>query len=153
MPSGKTHATASGVLAAVTAAAIFPRLLYNDPVGIVTLPVGVLSGILLSPDLDVDGGNISNAIIRRKVGTLAQWVWYAFWWPYSKVTTHRGTSHMPVIGTVLRVLYLLAPIFTVFYLVGWGSTVRVIMESNSFWWWFLGLTASDLLHEIMDAFF
>lgn len=88
---------------------------------------GALVGILLTPDLDVDAGNISNQIIREKIGgrpngkqkshpwfivrRRVAWAvekaWDGLWYFYRKSLKHGSElSHFPVIGTIGRLAYL-----------------------------------------------
>jgi len=137
MPSGRIH-TATTLALAVGSA------LSGQPTA---ATVGVLSGLILSPDLDVDDGFIGLAHLRRVpiVGTALSWAWRAFWWPYSKAVPHRSAiSHAPVVGTVFRVLYLSLPLLAVNVM---GAPLKLPTE---FWAWFIGLCASDALHIVLD---
>lgn len=89
--------------------------------------VGALVGIMLTPDLDVDAGNISNQIIREKIGGrpngkqkghpwfivrrrvawIAEKIWDGLWYFYRKSLKHGSElSHFPVISTLFRLGYL-----------------------------------------------
>lgn len=152
MPSGKVHtamtiATASGVIA--------PYAVVNlggDPYLYIA---GCLAGILLTPDHDVDAGNISHSIIR-KVSTVSEKIWKYFWLPYALAIPHRGTlSHFPFIGTLARLGYLMAGINLIGF-IGWGivSLVGIDTMSHFIWWWnwsfFFGLAHSDIVHWAAD---
>lgn len=135
MPSGRVHTTATILLAIGT----FP--LANPP-----LTAGVLSGLILSPDLDVDDGFIGLAHLRRVgcLGNVLSGIWRAFWYPYSKIVPHRSPiSHSIIFGTVVRVGYLILPLLALSFF------VPVSVES---WFgvWFVGLCLSDALHIVMD---
>lgn len=103
MPSGRTHATISFYTAGLS-------LLYLPTLGasreqVASFAVGCLSGIVLTPDLDVRR-TVSN-MVMDDIGVLPGFLWELFWWPYSKLIPHRSIlSHGPIIGTMLRVLYL-----------------------------------------------
>jgi len=71
-----------------------------------TLPLGILFGVFMDPDLDLPGKTMSEARMRQVNPVLGQ-LWYWFWWPYAKMSHHRGISHVPVLGTGIRVVYLL----------------------------------------------
>lgn len=77
MPDGRTHTTASIIAAPITGAA---ALFITDPLPAVVIATGVLAGILIGPDLDVDGGNYSMAVIRRTplIGRMLAIMWSAF---------------------------------------------------------------------------
>lgn len=102
--------------------------------------VGVLTGLFLSGDLDVDNGNVSmyyTRAIHPVIGTA--WRWY--WLPYGRLIGHRSAlSHLPVLSTFIRLACVLWP----------------------FWWWAghvwwpplaftLGLCYADLLHWMADV--
>ena len=70
---------------------------------------GVLYSILVSPDSDVDAGYISHYYIRKVFGRIGDWYWSNLRKPYAKNFKHRGVSHIPVIGTLTRLSYILAP--------------------------------------------
>lgn len=88
---------------------------------------GALVGILISPDLDVDAKNISNQIIREKIGgrpnakqkdkpwfvfrRRVAWavekVWDGLWYFYRESVKHGSPlSHFPVLSTLFRLAYL-----------------------------------------------
>ena len=100
---------------------------------------GVLSGVYLTPDLDVDNG-IRSFTYMPKIITP---VWRAFWYPYAKAIKHRSPlSHLPGLGTAIRVAYMATPLFVA------GAI------DNTHWWfapWFVGLVVSDTLHWLMDG--
>ena len=137
MPNGRTHTAATVMLAVGT----LP--LANPP-----LTAGVLSGLILSPDLDVDDGFIGLAHLRRigYIGGLLAGFWRAFWYPYSKIVPHRShISHSVFFGTALRVGYLAIPLLALSFF------VHIPVKS----WvgiWFIGLCLSDALHIFMDYF-
>ena len=88
---------------------------------------GALVGIMIGPDLDVDAKNISNQIIREKIGgkpsgrqkhtpwfvirRRVAWavekVWDGLWFIYRGSVKHGSPlSHFPVISTLFRLAYL-----------------------------------------------
>lgn len=136
MPSGRVH-TATTLILAVGS------LPMSDP----ALTVGIVSGLILSPDLDVDEGFIGLAHLRRVpfVGTSLAWLWRAFWWPYSKTVPHRSAiSHAPLVGTSLRVGYLALPLLAV-NIMGVPMTLPTDLGR-----WFIGLVLADVLHILLD---
>ncbi len=136
MPSGRVHTLTTLGLAVGS-------ILMVDPV----VSVGILSGLILSPDLDVDDGFIGLSHLRRMpvVGTALSWIWRAFWWPYSKTVPHRSAiSHAPIVGTVLRVGYLTLPLLVMNFM-GVPMTLP-----TGFGRWFIGLCLADGLHIILD---
>ena len=94
MPIGKTHTKMSAWLA-VGLAPVSPAA-----------ALGCLSGVLLSPDLDVDAGYYGLHVIRTIWGEAGADVWRAFWLPYAKIMPHRSiASHFPLFSTAVRLGY------------------------------------------------
>jgi len=85
---------------------------------------GLLFGIPLTPDLDLSQNGI--------------------WKLYGKWFKHRGTSHVPVIGTLSRVFYLF-PIIALFLIIS-GTEINVTISAKVL----SGLILSDILHLLMD---
>ena len=136
MPSGRAHTVGTLAIAACTI-----------PLANPALTAGVLSGLILSPDLDVDEGFIGLAHLRRVgcVGGVLSGVWRAFWYPYSKLVPHRShISHSIIFGTIARVFYLSLP-FLFINLMGVPLAIP-----QWFGMWFIGLCLSDALHIVMD---
>lgn len=150
MPDGRTHTTASLIAAPITGAA---ALFIVDPLQAATVAIGVYAGILIGPDLDVDGGNYSLAVIRRTplVGPALAALWRVFWWPYSKLAAHRGFSHWPLIGTLGRLLYIAIAIFIPVAIFNAGITLPARIEKLAPFF-VAGIAISDLLHIFMDGF-
>lgn len=139
MPAGSTHDRFTIALtAAVAPAAYFAT---GSVELAVVAGVGCLSGLVLSPDLD-NGPCMSWAWVRRMFGPLVAAVWGYYWWPYSKMFSHRGLwSHGPVIGTLGRVLYFPFNPFVFCNLVGqWEIALA----------WFGGLCVADTMHALLD---
>jgi Uncharacterized metal-binding protein len=100
MPSGKVHDTITIVATAVTAPVwwLLAPPEWNGAGMIGTFSGATLfSGLLLSPDLDLDSS------IYRRWGPLR-----VLWWPYQKALPHRSfLSHSLVVAPVLRIAYFL----------------------------------------------
>lgn len=136
MPSGKTHSMTTIGLALGSVCAFEPAL-----------TVGILSGLILSPDLDIDEGFLGLHHLRRIpiIGKPLSLAWRVFWLPYSKIVKHRSViSHSIFFGTVLRVGYLALPILILNYL---GLPAHL---PDKFGQWFVGICLSDALHIILD---
>lgn len=146
MPSGRVHAAITSAAAVGLQVAGFSLALrYSEP-GLMLLGIGALSGLFLTPDLDVDAGSISHAKVRAASGCLGA-IWRLYWWPYSKIVPHRHwLSHAPVLSTLLRISYLLFPLLLISV-----DTWRVLAQSPAFLAWVAGLAISDFFHWLMDA--
>ncbi len=128
MPSGKVHAVATTLMAGSIAPALV--LLGGQPIACAAaFTAGCLVGLIVNPDLDVRHPTYSHAILRRSGGSLLGWLWGLFWWPYVHmiIPRHRHpVSHLPVLGTLIRVVYLLAALF-----LAWGL-LRVVLPLPAF---------------------
>ncbi len=153
MPNGNVHNLSTAALAVTLPAAVLAAGIL--PAGrALALSAGCLAGLLLSPDLDIDRGNISYKMVRNSMGCLPGALWKLFWWPYARLIPHRSLlSHGPLIGTLLRLVYL----FAVPALL-WGlASLAVPLPELPIprWSWLpyamIGLAASDALHSVMDA--
>lgn len=61
---------------------------------------------------------------------------------YARLAHHRGVSHMPVIGTITRLLYL-APLWLVLAWAGFPFRPWML-------WALVGLVISDTIHWVHD---
>jgi uncharacterized metal-binding protein len=149
MPSGKIHsaltmATISGVIA--------PYLVVNLGGNEYTYVAGCVVGLMVSPDMDVDGGNISDQYIR-KVSRPAQWLWRLFWTPYALLVPHRHfVSHFPIVGTLLRVGYVFMLINIINFIAWIGFQLFDTVSFLWLWDWsfFFGLCHVDAVHWAVD---
>ena len=150
MPNGFLHTRATLTLA-VAGGIIAYRL--GQPVpDVVALTGGTLVGLLLTPDLDVNKGCISNHLVRRHAGLPLGILWSVYWTPYSRMIPHRSRlSHLPVLGTCLRLAYLCILPAIIMLLAGEG----VIWPDFPAWslWALIGLVLADTLHYLMDRLF
>jgi len=107
--AGMTKGIASGV--ALGAASSY----FLSPAEISLMAVGCLLGLFLTPDADVDGGHIANYYVRKVSGRMGEWVWNLIWTPYQRGLRHRSFwSHTPIIGTTVRLIYLILPAIILF---------------------------------------
>ncbi|MDV3351963.1 metal-binding protein [Leptolyngbyaceae cyanobacterium CCMR0082] len=95
MPSGKHHDRITlWLLPLVLIGAFFITL--DMPLTVIVGLSFLLSGLMMGPDLDIQ------SVQYRRWG-LMRWIWY----PYQVAIKHRSRwSHGPLIGTIVRVLYL-----------------------------------------------
>jgi uncharacterized metal-binding protein len=147
LPSGITHSKATIVLA-VTGSLVSQHL-GHAPIETVALTGGVLTGLVLTPDLDVDVGCISKRIVRRSAGRFIAWLWALLWLPYARIMPHRShLSHLPLIGTTIRLVYL-AVLPSLLY---WFAGIGIARPEFPLlaWWGFGGLVLADTLHYLLD---
>ena len=139
MPSGRTHAFATGLVGAT--ALFFPLKTLEISI---LLSFGCFLGLVLYPDLDVNVGNYGNALVGAVFGKKLRKVWEMYWYPYSKIMPHRSfLSHLPVLSTAIRLIYIGMPIYILLNLLGisWGNDLQYVM---------FGLVSVDALHFVMD---
>lgn len=134
MPSGKTHTVATslsaGTMAIVMSYAQFPTS------EVIATFAGFMTTLVVNPDLDLN---------RRKPREVLPFLWWAFWFPYSRLMKHRSSlSHWPVISTLLRVTYLAIPIFLLTDYIGINNNI------SNYYYFFAGMVISDILHFLMD---
>lgn len=173
MPSGKIHQRvneAALLLGALTALAL--TWYATADIGMaLEIAAYALAGMLFGtyfadPDLDQDHITRTEARIRRwpVVGVPLYILFVAFWYPYAKQTRHRGLSHQPVIGTLLRlgyILFVFALINTVARWIifgtpkGWGDLLLSLIvwigrhpaQAGA---WIAGECLADMLHVLAD---
>lgn len=161
MSSGRVHAKiAWGLFLPLAIAGIY-LLPFNRALGAGCMS-GALAGVLITPDIDLEGITYEERRIYRllyPLGLLWQWLW----WPYGAVMQHRGLSHAFLLGTLTRLLYLVwvvIPVGAVAIELGYclwtGSSFDLLRISyagvpSSFWWGlFLAWAAQDAAHIIAD---
>ncbi|NPA12859.1 MAG: metal-binding protein [Aquificae bacterium] len=153
MPSGRTHDIIN--LSLMPVAAYYLKI--PDIYGFIT---GYLVGtFILSPDNDLYH---SLPVKRWKA---LRFIWY----PYSKFSTHRGLSHFPFLGSILRLLYLafilLIPVsigLLILYFIKPQLIPQVNIETATFKVvalhpftvsFFIGLFLSEIIHIITDMLY
>ncbi len=113
MSSGQHHAgMTKGIASGIGLGAISSYFL--SPIEISFMAIGCLFGLFLSPDADVDGGYIGFWYIRKLFGKPGEFLWSILWTPYQRALKHRSFwSHTPIIGTVVRLLYMACPVIII----------------------------------------
>lgn len=156
MASGKAHAIAT-VAAGIVAPPI--AVLWGGvPLAYgAAIAAGCFVGLVITPDLDIRRFTHAHEVVRRlnrQLGWLLALLWFGFWWPYARlIPRHRHPlSHLPVLGTALRLLYLGA-VYLLFY---WLFNLIFVLDPLAwpgpwFWWAAAGLALADALHYLMDV--
>lgn len=145
MSSGKAHARASLLL---SASGVPVALWTRDPLAGLVYAAGCASGVVLSPDLDVDHKTKSEEVVWRWGGALG-FVYQVYWYPYALAFKHRSFwSHFPGISTALRALYAFWWMVPLSFAISWmpGPLARWYAA-----WWLVGLCLSDAAHWVMDG--
>lgn len=117
---------------------------------------GCLSGLVISPDLDLIGMTYAEWFWMKVpvIGFLLTGLWWMAWTPYAQIMgrgpwplVHRGLSHWPIAGTLTRLAYLALP-------VGVACGYNHYLPGLEIWvlagWWAVGLMCSDLGHWLRD---
>ncbi|MEM6255127.1 MAG: metal-binding protein [Cyanobacteria bacterium P01_D01_bin.156] len=114
MPSGKNHDRITLWLLPVVLAGAF-MLTLDIALTVLVSIAFLIGGFMMGPDLDIQ------SVQYRRWGPI-RWIWY----PYQVAVKHRSVwSHGPLIGTILRVVYL-ALWIALFTIIG-------IVAINHFW--------------------
>lgn len=147
MASGASHAKAS-IIASIPAGLIVGISLGSIFYGLGT-SLGSILGIALTPDLDQEMTTFFEWKLMKKAGPLA-FLWMLAWSPYALIIPHRSFwSHFPVIGTVLRLTYIMF-LPTILYVYKGYSVVLPEFVWEGLVGAFVGLVMSDFLHWVMD---
>lgn len=145
MPSGSVHNTATITIGIITT----PIMVWKFGLDFgVAYGAGVALGTLLTPDLDqservmIKPQHIVVDIFGHTVGK----AWHLYWYPYGALMPHRSFfSHFPIVGTSIRVLYLLMTFWGICWILGFGIIVPPIPYEV-----FIGLCVADAGHYILD---
>jgi uncharacterized metal-binding protein len=99
----------------------------------------------MNPDQDVNNGNYSFSLVRKRFGNIIAWLYELYWKPYALFVSHRSfISHSPIISTVIRFIYVFwFPMFLLYY---------YSIDINWLWTFslFMGVALMDLLHIMLD---
>ena len=134
MANRRTHNAAIAVVALPSAISVW---IYTRDLLAAALSFGFcLLGQPLTPDLDQEG-----------------WVG-PFWQPYARMIEHRHIwSHLPVLGTVGRIVYvLIVPITILSVNYRWWEHIDIALLEWVALWAFVGLTIADTTHWVLDGF-
>ena len=142
MGSGRAHSVAS--LVAAVPAGVAAWYFTADIAGALAVTAGCACGAILGPDADIAGLTEGEKIVIHRLPILG-WLWAAYWWVYGKLLPHRGLSHIPILGTGTRLLYLWLFYALLALWQGWP-----LLPPTWFWPLAAGLACSDILHWIMD---
>ena len=146
MASGQVHDRITLVVSAPIG--IATAVLWGADAGLISAAACLIGGFWLSPDLDTH----SNAL--RRWGPLR-----GLWWPYRHLIPHRSLwSHGPLIGTALRLLWLLSWWVVLSLLIGWPTNAGLPpliswlkQQPHQAIALAIGLEASAWLHLILDG--
>jgi len=113
------------------------------------LALGGLGGFLITPDIDHFKRTHEEYRVYWHLGPLAGKLWQAYWSPYSIFIPHRHwISHLPGVGTAIRILYLGIPLWVSVYLL----EVEIPAWDMGYVAAFAAWTAQDFFHWVFDGF-
>ena len=120
MPSGKHHDRITlWLLPMVLVGAFFVTV--DMPTAVIIAVSFLLSGLMMGPDLDIQ------SVQYRRWGPV-RWIWY----PYQVLVKHRSRwSHGPIIGTLVRVIYL--AVWVVLFVVFGVTTINHFWQAQLSW--------------------
>jgi uncharacterized metal-binding protein len=151
--NGRVHSTVS-IITGLAGAGYAYAVLHQPIDSCGMFVVGGLAAVILSPDLDHPAGYAGLSYARRVpvFGGCISRLWELYWMPYrwlvglfTKRTAGAGDSHrswlshLPVVGTFLRLAWLLWPLW-VFY--GWFLPPYPVIAA---------LVVCDVLHSVFDS--
>lgn len=153
------------------AAALLLVPLFSGNVLDFSYTLGALVGLVINPDLDQDGLTIAETIftkiptpaVRGKgvvravrwlvrvaikgVGTTLTGIWMSVWGIYAVIMPHRHfLSHFPIVGTVGRIIYLIAVLIVFRDVTGADYTI----STQVFYRACVGLACADAGHWLRD---
>lgn len=172
MADGFTHSAATiGLATGIAVGYLSAYQVYPYEVPIIV--GGCLAGLILAPDMDVDGGWIGHYWVRRVFGKIGELYFNGIVTPYQLSFRHRGFwSHFPIISTIVRLLFLAFPFIVLilrdqqdtpaadlllrcsvsFFLLSPLYAIVVLFPPTplQFGYFSAGLALSDILHYIFD---
>ena len=107
------------------------------------MAAGAASALILSADLD-QPYSMARLRLTRRGGIVAQ-TWCTV---YDQLFRHRGLSHVPVIGTLTRLVWLVGPLAILAFVFALSPPPVEWWQPVS--WWVGGLMLADTLHSVLD---
>jgi len=142
MPSYRTHVSVNLFLGLPLGVAALKYTVQSTPMDIGSFAAAFIYGTLfLHPDLDL-ARNIRLLSLKGLLTLPFR--------PYSYLFRHRGISHIPVVGTLTRLLWLLGFFYLMAYCLDWAFPH--LMDWNHPYLWFAigGIALADLFHVMLD---
>ncbi|WP_373541140.1 DUF2227 family putative metal-binding protein [Chamaesiphon sp.] len=143
MSSGKAHDLSIAIMlppVVITAFIYLPTFIHTAAAPIIAISGYLIGGVWMSPDIDLKQSRPS-----QRLSILSP-----LWKPYRKASGHRGFSHVPVVGTLSRMIYIAIPAIFWALIVSYNPTNFLWQNRENLAAIFLGLEASCFVHLIMD---
>lgn len=142
MPNGKTHDIISTITTPIVSVVTYHLSNDVNTTIIITLSY-VFSSLMFNGDLDIVSRPYNRWFILKFI-----------WIPYQKIFYHRSFyTHGIIIGTTIRLLYLLTiPIIVLYFN---GSLIEIIQTIDTMFVLFImvGLEIGSIVHTISDKLF
>lgn len=144
MPAYRTHVTMNLFLGLPLALAALKYTVLSSPSDMLSFSGAFIYGTyFLHPDMDL-ARNIRLFSIKGLLTLPFR--------PYSYLFRHRGLSHMPIIGTITRVLWLLAILWLLMSCLDWAYPNLATWNHPLLWFALGGLATADIFHVLLDHF-
>jgi uncharacterized metal-binding protein len=142
MPAYRTHVTMNLFLGLPLGLAAMKYTVLSTPADMLSFSGAFVYGTLfLHPDMDL-ARNIRLFSIKGLLTLPFR--------PYSYLFRHRGISHVIIIGTLTRVLWLIGFIYLVFSCLGWVFPNIANWNQPILWFGISGLATADVFHVLLD---
>ncbi len=146
MASGRTHEL-------INLAVLPPVVYYLSPNDLISFLGGYFVGtFLLSPDNDIYNSK------PNKRWKILRFIWT----PYTKIFKHRGISHIPIYGTVTKMLYLIGIVLIIFFILeilnilkvhNQNINIKSILLNPIFLSFIIGLILAEIVHIFTDIIY
>lgn len=142
MPAYRTHVSVNLLVSFPLSIAALKYTVNLSPMELASFSAAFIYGtFFLHPDLDL-AKNI-RLFSFKGLMTLP-------FRPLSFFMKHRGLSHAPIFGTILRVLWLLIVLSIVMSLIDWSYPEINLWSYSAVWLALGGLAISDISHILLD---
>ncbi len=141
MPDFKTHYVTNTLVIILISAYV----LYYHYLNIIELGIFIISYTIGTNYLSPDNDTKSTPYNKNKL----------LWYPYRKLSTHRGTSHT-IIGIFIRLLYVFVIIIIISLLFNqFDVLIDFLMNIKLIYYtlFIAGITASNMMHILLDKLF
>jgi uncharacterized metal-binding protein len=142
MPAYRTHVTVNLFLGLPLGLAALKYTALSTPADMGAFTAAFIYGTLfLHPDMDL-ARNIRLFSLKGLLTLPFR--------PYSYLFRHRGISHMPIIGTLTRVLWLMGFMWLLFSCLDWAYPHIIDWNQPLIWFGIGGIATADFFHVLLD---
>lgn len=138
MANGKKHARATRRTLWTLGIISTGLIIYYQQWEMSGLYIGAILGHILTPDIDHHFVTYEEHRMYR-INQLFGTIWYYYWAPYQWAFSHRGISHIMLLGTLTRFIYLL-----------WYPLMAYPQFVVVYVYMFIAWSIQDYMHLILD---